>query len=132
MAAAVAVATVLGVALLLLVLAAGRRGRERDAFALAIVAILVLTPLLEMHYFALLLVVVALYRDRLSAAWVVPLLMWGAPESNNGSSFHRVHVLLIAAVVVALVFSDRRPRALGRRLRFGTERLDSAFARPST
>jgi glycosyl transferase family 87 len=131
--AAVAVETVLGVALLALVLAVGRRGRERDAFALAILAILVFTPLLEMHYFALLLVVVALYRDRLSVAWVVPLLMWGAPESNNGSGLQRVHVLLVAAAVVALVFSDRRPRVLGRRLRFETtERLGSAFARPSS
>jgi hypothetical protein len=131
--AAVAVETVLGVALLALVVAVGRRGRERDAFALAILAILVFTPLLEMHYFALLLVVVALYRDRLSVAWVVPLLIWGAPESNNGSGLQRVHVLLVAAAVVALVLSDRRPRGLGRRLRFETtERLDSAFARPGS
>jgi hypothetical protein len=117
--AAVAVESVVGVALLFLVLAVGRRGRERDAFALAIVAILVLTPLLEMHYLALLLVVVALYRDRLSAAWIVPLLIWGAPESNNGSGFQRVHVLLVVVVLLALALSDWRPRGLGRMLRFG-------------
>jgi hypothetical protein len=119
--AAVAAATVLGIALLALVVAVGRRGRERDAFALAIIGILVLTPLLEMHYFTLLLVVVALYRDRLSAAWVVPLLMWGAPESNNGSSVHRVHVFLVATLFLALVLSDWRPRLPRRRmLRFET------------
>jgi hypothetical protein len=115
--AAIVVATVMGIGLLVLVLALGLRGRERDAFALAIVAILVLTPLLEMHYWALLLVVVALYRDRLSAAWIVPLLMWGAPESNNGSGGHRVHVLIVVLLVLALALSDRRPRLLGRVLR---------------
>lgn len=111
--ASLAVETVVGAALLLLVLAVGRRGRERDAFALAILAILVLTPLLEMHYLALLLVVVALYRDRLSAAWVVPLLIWGAPEPNNGSGAQRLHVFIVAIALVALAMSDWRPRLRG-------------------
>src|SRR5207244_2326175 len=67
--AATALQTLLGVALLAMVLVAGRRGRDRDAFALALVAVLVLSPLLEMHYLALLLVVVALYRRTFGLAW---------------------------------------------------------------
>jgi hypothetical protein len=93
---------------------AGQRGRDRDAFALAIVGILALTPLLEIHYLAALVIVVALYRPRLSAAWLVPLLMWGAPEPNNGSGVQRVHVLIVVAVTLALALSDWRPRALAR------------------
>jgi hypothetical protein len=131
--AAVAVETLIGVGLLVLLVAVGRCGRQRDAFALAIVAILVFTPLLEMHYLALLLVIVALYRDRLSPAWVVPLLIWGAPESNNGSGFQRVHVLLVAAAVLALVLTDRWPRMYGPSSGIdATKRLDSAFARPGS
>ena len=93
--------------LLVLVLAAGRRGRDRDAFALAIVAILVLSPLLEMHYLALLLVVVALYRRTLGLAWFVPLLIWGAPAGNSASLTQTVHVLAVVAVTVALVLATR-------------------------
>jgi hypothetical protein len=112
--AAIALETLVGAAVLLLALVAGRRGRDRDAFALAIVGILALTPLLEIHYFAALVVIVALYRPRLSPAWLLPLLMWGAPEPNNGSGLQRVHVLLVVAVTLAFVLSDWRPRVLGR------------------
>jgi alpha-1,2-mannosyltransferase len=114
---AVGIETALGVAVLSLAFVAGRRGLDRNAFALAILGILVFTPLLEIHYLALLLVVVALYRDRLSAAWLVPLLMWGAPEKNNGSGLARVHVLLVVAAVLVLTFSEwrrQRPRVLAR------------------
>jgi hypothetical protein len=116
--AATAIETAVGAALLLLVIALGRRGRDRDAFGLAVVAILVLTPLVEMHYFALLVVVVALYRRRLGLAWFVPLLIWGASANGpGGSTIQLVHVLVIAAAAVALAFSDwpaRSLSALGR------------------
>jgi hypothetical protein len=115
--AAVAVETVLGVGLLLGMLAAGRRGRDRDAFALAILAILALSPLLEIHYLAFLLVVVALYRDRLSGAWIAPLFIWGASEANNGTGFHRVHVFVVVIAVLVLAMSDWRPRLRERALR---------------
>jgi alpha-1,2-mannosyltransferase len=111
-----------GVGVLVLALVAGRRGRDRDAFALAILGILALTPLLEIHYFAALVVVVALYRRRLSAAWLLPLLMWGAPEPNNGSGLQRVHVLLVVAATIVFVLSEWRPRLPGRVVRFETAR----------
>jgi alpha-1,2-mannosyltransferase len=116
--AAISVETAIGGALLLLVLAAGRRGRDRDAFALSIVAILVLTPLLEMHYFVALIVVVALYRRRFGVAWVAPLLIWGAPATVAGSSLQVAHVLVVGAATVALALSDRPARfvrSIGRR-----------------
>jgi alpha-1,2-mannosyltransferase len=114
---AIALETIVGAGVLLLALAAGRRGRDRDAFALATLGILAFTPLLEIHYFVLLLAVVALYRPRLSAAWLVPLLMWGAPEPNNGSGLQRVHVLLVVAAALVFALSEWRPRVLGRALR---------------
>ncbi len=64
--------------------------------------------------------VIALYRNRLSAAWLVPLLIWGVPERNNGSGSARVHVFLVVVAVLVLALSDwrpRRPRVLERMLR---------------
>jgi hypothetical protein len=118
--AATTVDTVVGAGLLLLMLEAGRRRRDRDAFALAIVAALVLTPLLEMHYLAALLVVIALYRPRFSVVWLVPLLIWGAPATVAGSTFQVVHVLAVAAAAVILAMNHRRPQVLERVLRFET------------
>lgn len=107
--AATAVETVIGAALLAGVLITGRRRRDKDAFALSIVAILVLSPLLEMHYLAALLVVVALYRRRFGPVWGVPLLMWGAHATVAGSTIQVVHVLAVMAAVSALTIGDWRP-----------------------
>lgn len=111
--AATAVGIALGAGLMLFVLAAGRRLGDRDAFALTIVAVLVLTPLLEMHYLAVLLIVVALYRQRFGLAWLAPLLIWGAPATTAGSTIQVAHVLLATAASVGLAVTgwswDRRP-----------------------
>jgi hypothetical protein len=109
--AASALETVLGAALLGVVVAAGRRGRDRDAFALSIVAILALSPLLEMHYLAVLLVVVALYRRRFGLAWAVPLLFWGAPATTAGSPAQVVHVLAVVVLTFAVAYRDWEPQA---------------------
>jgi hypothetical protein len=94
--------TAVGCALLLLVLAAGRRLRDRDAFALSLVAVLVLTPLLEMHYLAALLVVVALYQRRFGLAWLAPLLIWGASATMASSTIQVLHVLVATAASIGL------------------------------
>jgi Glycosyltransferase family 87 len=116
---ATTVEMVIGAAFLLVVFAAGRRGRERDAFALSLVAMLVLSPLFEMHYLVLLLVVVALYRQTFGLAWAVPLLAWGVPANVSGSAAQVVHVLAVVAATCAVAYWDWRPpvpaRALGRR-----------------
>ena len=118
--AATAVETLFGAALLLAVFVEGRRGRDRDAFALSIVAVLVLSPLLEMHYLAVVLVVVALYRQQFGLVWAVPLLIWGAPATVAGSTAQVVHVLAVVAATVAVALWDWRPKALVRALRPGT------------
>ena len=108
--AAVAVETLVGLGVLALVVLAARRGRDRDAFALAILAVLAFTPLLEIHYFAVLLVIVALYRPRFGAAWLAPVLIWGSTQANNGTGLNRVHVAVVVAVTLVLAMSDWRPR----------------------
>jgi len=107
--------TVIGVALLVVVFAAGRRGRDRDAFALSLVGMLVLSPLFEMHYLVLLLVVIALYRQTFGLAWAVPLLAWGAPANVSGSPALVALVLGVVAATCAVAYWDWQPPALFRR-----------------
>ena len=72
-----------GLALLSAMVVVGRRGDERRAFVLALGASLALTPIVWLHYFALLLVVVALMRPRFGLVWLVPLAMVITPGSGH-------------------------------------------------
>lgn len=113
---ATVVELIFGAAFLVVVLLAGRRGRERDAFALSLVAMLVLSPLFEMHYLVLLLVVIALYRQTFGLAWAVPLLAWGTPANVSGSAGHVVQVLVVVAATCAVAYWDWKPWLLLRPL----------------
>ena len=81
---------------------AARRGQERQAFVLAVAAALLLTPIVWLHYFALLLVVVALARPTLSLVWFVPLAMVVTPGSGQPTPFETSATLAIAAATVGL------------------------------
>jgi alpha-1,2-mannosyltransferase len=122
--AAIAVETLLGAALVAVVFVVGRRGRDRDAFALSLLAVLVLSPLLEMHYLALLFVVVGLYRRTFGPAWALPLLIWAAPAGNVASLVQNVHVLVVVAATLAVAYSDWSPERLVRA--FGPGRRETA------
>jgi alpha-1,2-mannosyltransferase len=54
----------------------GRRGRDVDALTAALAIALLATPLVWLHYFALLLVPVAIVAPRLRPLWLVPLAFW--------------------------------------------------------
>ena len=64
--------------LLAAVVVLARRGDERRAFVVAVAAALACSPIVWLHYFALLLVVVAVAEPRLGLLWFVPLAMWGS------------------------------------------------------
>ncbi|HZC28700.1 MAG TPA: glycosyltransferase 87 family protein [Gaiellaceae bacterium] len=84
---------------------------DRRAFVVALGAALVLSPIVWVHYLVLLYVVVALYRKRLGAAWIVPLAYWLLPsQDSHGSASIILRLYLITAVAVALAVSNRRPR----------------------
>jgi hypothetical protein len=108
--AATIAGTTVGAGILAIAFIAGRRGRDKDAFALSIVAVLVLSPLLEMHYLTAILVVVALYRRQFGPVWAVPLLMWGAHATVAGSTLQVVHVLAVAAATCVFTVGGWRPR----------------------
>jgi len=85
-----------------------RRGDERRSFTLAVCAALLLTPIVWMHYFALLYVPLALSRPRLSWLWAVPVVVWLAEGHGNGSTTDTALVLATFAALVALsVGGDR-------------------------
>jgi hypothetical protein len=91
-----------GLALLAAVVVLGRRGDERSAFLLAIGASLALTPIVWLHYFALLLVLVAVAQPRLGAAWFVPLAMVITPGSGHPTPFETSWTLAVAALTIGL------------------------------
>jgi alpha-1,2-mannosyltransferase len=92
----------LGVAVLASVVVVARRGDERTAFVLAIGAALALTPIVWLHYFALLIVVVAVATPRLGFVWFIPLAMVVTPGSGQPSPRETSATLAIAALTIAL------------------------------
>jgi hypothetical protein len=100
--AARAIWLALGLALVAAVVLVARRGDERSAFLLALAASLSLTPIVWLHYFALLIVVVALVERRLGLLWFVPLGMVVTPGSGQPTPFETAATLAVAALTFAL------------------------------
>ena len=92
----------LGLGLLAAVVVLGGRRRESPAFVVAIAAALALTPIVWLHYFALLLVVVGVTRSTLGVAWFVPLALVITPGSGHPTPFQTAGTLAIASVTIAL------------------------------
>ena len=91
-----------GLVLLAGVVVLARRRDERSAFILALAAALALTPIVWLHYFALLVVVVGLAQPRLGIAWFVPLAMVVTPGSGHPTPFETSATLAVAAITIAL------------------------------
>jgi hypothetical protein len=92
-----------------------RRGDERAAFILAIAASLALTPIVWLHYFALLAVVVAVAQPRLGYLWFVPFAMVVTPGSGHPTPFETSATLLVATATIALAVREALaspPRAM--------------------
>ena len=101
----------LAVSVLAATVVVGRRGDDRRAFVLALTAALVCSPIVWLHYFALLLVAVAVVEPQLGPAWFPCALMslFVSTGDFNGSTFQNAAVLATAAVTVALAL---RPPAV--------------------
>lgn len=95
-----------GLALLAAVVVVGRRGDERSAFMLAMAAALALSPIVWLHYFALLLLVVALAHPTLGVLWFLPLAMVVTPGSGSPTPFETSATLTIAAVTIGLALRE--------------------------
>lgn len=97
-----------GVCLIGAVIRVGRRGDDRSAFVLAIAAALALSPIVWLHYFTLLLVVVCVAQPRLGAAWLAPLAMYVSTGSGNPTPAQTVTTILAATLTVALALAATR------------------------
>jgi hypothetical protein len=106
----------LAVALLVGVAIVGRGGDDRRAFVLAIAATIACSPIVWLHYFVLLLVVVAVASPRLGPLWFLGLPMQGVVQTGlyNGSTFQTAAVLGFAALTIALALREAPslPRAV--------------------
>ena len=91
-----------GLGILAAVVVVARRGDERRAFILAIAAALSLTPIIWLHYFTLLVVIVALGRPRLGVVWFVPFAFLLTRGSGHHTLFQLVIALLAAGVTIGL------------------------------
>jgi Glycosyltransferase family 87 len=98
----------IGAAALVGVVLLARRADERSAFVVGLTASLALTPIVWLHYFALLLVVVAVARPRLGLLWFVPLLMVVTPGSGHPTPFQTSWTLAVALLTVALAVRETR------------------------
>lgn len=102
------VMTAIGVVLAVVVAARGKDG-DRRAFAVAVAGSLAATPVLWLHYFALLYVPIAIYRPRLSAVWLVPLGFWATPFAHSDGSAPKVAFALGLAGAVVAAAIGRHP-----------------------
>ena len=107
--AGVAWALWLGVAVAVLAgcVVLARRGEEQRAFVLALAAAIAFSPIVWLHYFALLLVAVAIAQPRLAPVWFlgIPLQVVVSTGVYNGSTFQTAAVLLAMALTVALALA---------------------------
>jgi hypothetical protein len=91
---------------------------RRRSLGLAIGAALLLSPIVWRHFFALLLVPMALARPRLDAAWGIPLVFWLVPGSYNGEPWQTAVGLaafgatLAACEITRPLLAVRRARAV--------------------
>jgi hypothetical protein len=93
---------IVGIALLAVVAAPARRGEsEQFTFSLMVLAAIALTPIVWLHYFALLVIPLALFRPRFAMAWALLWLFWLTPVQENEGDLWRV---LLAAAITSAVF----------------------------
>jgi hypothetical protein len=80
---------------------------RRRSFALAIGAALVLSPIVWLHFFALLALPLAVASPRYSWPWLLPIAMVLAPGTYNGEAWQSFLVLATAAAAIGL--AERPP-----------------------
>jgi hypothetical protein len=109
--AADAVGVVCALAAGLACVVVGRRRDDLGALALAVALTLLATPVLWMHYFALILVPLALARPRLEPVWGLPIVLVAC---SSRSTFAWQIVLTLSVVGILLATALRRPAGAAR------------------
>jgi hypothetical protein len=124
--ASVGVARVAGVVLAAVAaaycLVYGRRNREESSLLLAVAVSLLATPIVWRHYFALLIVPVAIARPRFSAVWLLPLVLFPCPVTTPSLWQLSLALAAVASVVAVLLLRPRRVGNLPKVAAAGRER----------
>jgi hypothetical protein len=110
--AAYVVAFAVGGALLAGSLSFGRRGDDERAFIAAIAAALAISPIVWLHYLVLLAVPLGIARPRFSAIWLLPIVLWVSPRSENGELLETMFPGLVVAAFFAILLTRRQPRSV--------------------
>jgi hypothetical protein len=79
----------------------GRRGSDRTALVLCLIVTMLATPIIWLHYFALLIVPLALTCPRLSLAWAFPMAMWLCLPTDSPTTWKIAVALAACAAVFA-------------------------------
>ncbi|MCZ7587264.1 MAG: DUF2029 domain-containing protein [Gaiella sp.] len=83
---------------------------RRRSLGLALGAALVFSPIVWRHFFALLLVPLAVARPRLDAAWLLPLGFWLVPGTYNGEPWQTALALAVCGATLLACETTRRTR----------------------
>jgi hypothetical protein len=77
------------------------RGGDAQVFAIAVVACLVTSPIVWLHYFALLIIPIAILSPTLSWAWFLPVATWFFANPNRPAATWKIIAgqLVILAVL---------------------------------
>lgn len=106
-----------------------RPNGDAEAFVTAVTVALFLSPLVWLHYFALLVAVIALTHGEFSWPWLLPLAYWLVPFQETSAETWRIAVGLGLALVVWVV-AVRRADAI--RETSGSSTDASRRTRPGT
>ncbi len=92
-----------------------RRGSDAHSFTIAIALTVVASPQVDLHYFALLIVPLALARPRLGPCWLVPLLLWACPTDGPAAWQIALAWLLAGGLIVHMLKRPAEPLVAGLR-----------------
>ena len=84
-------------------------GWRRRSIGLTIGAALILSPIVWLHFFALLIVPLAIACPRFRPAWLLALPLWLVPGTGNGTTWQTGLALVVLFAILAAC--ERRPRA---------------------
>jgi hypothetical protein len=86
----------------------GRSGRDRSALILSVGAILLAAPVIWLHYFALLIVVLGLGSPRLGLPWLLPIALFACPVHEPNTP-ELIGTLAVAVAAVVMATGPRLP-----------------------
>ena len=105
---------VVGIPLLVATVVVARREEgDRRSFSLAVIASIAISPIVWLHYFALLVAPLALARPRLAWPWALLLAFWLVPAQGNEGHVWRI-LLAVGFTAAAAALCAVRPSRAAR------------------